>query len=86
MPTQEALLAGHSIIAGRETAGRGGTVNGYDPATNQALEPAYSLIDTAQLAEATAAARRRNQRSDPVRALAHRPRVSRCWRAGRSNV
>jgi NADP-dependent aldehyde dehydrogenase len=56
MPTQQSVLTGHSIIAGVETPGRGGTVNGFDPATNQALEPAYSLLDTAQLAEATAAA------------------------------
>jgi 2,5-dioxopentanoate dehydrogenase len=56
MPTQQTVLAGHSIIAGQQTPGRGGTTNGFDPATNQVLEPAYSLIDTDQLAAATAAA------------------------------
>lgn len=56
MPTQNAVLQGHSIIAGRTTAGNGGTVNGSDPSTNEALEPAYSLIDESQLKQATAGA------------------------------
>ncbi|MGG5752169.1 aldehyde dehydrogenase (NADP(+)) [Zafaria sp. Z1313] len=56
MPTTQATLAGHSIIAGTETPGTNGTVNGFDPATNEALEPAYTLIDASQLARATAAA------------------------------
>lgn len=56
MPTQHATLQGHSIIAGQGTAGNGKTVNGFDPATNETLEPAYSLLDEAQLREATSAA------------------------------
>ncbi|GAA1745573.1 aldehyde dehydrogenase (NADP(+)) [Kocuria aegyptia] len=54
--TQTTVLSGHSIIAGRETPGNAGTTRGIDPATNAELEPAYTLIDEAQLAEATAAA------------------------------
>ncbi|NJC21003.1 NADP-dependent aldehyde dehydrogenase [Arthrobacter pigmenti] len=56
MPTKHATLQGHSIIAGQTTAGNGKTVNGFDPSTNETLEPAYSLIDEAQLRAATAAA------------------------------
>lgn len=56
MPTQHATLQGHSIIAGGTTAGNGKTVNGFNPATNETLEPAYSLIDEAQLKQATSAA------------------------------
>lgn len=56
MPTQNAIFQGHSIIAGKTTAGNGKTVNGFDPSTNETLEPAYSLIDESQLKEATAAA------------------------------
>ncbi|GAA3282531.1 aldehyde dehydrogenase (NADP(+)) [Nesterenkonia halobia] len=54
--TAETALTGQSIIAGRSVAGAGRTVSGVDPATEEALEPAYSLIDEQQLAEATAAA------------------------------
>lgn len=57
MPTQTSTLHGHSIIAGRATTGTGGTVSGFNPATNESLEPEYSLIDNDQLATATAAAR-----------------------------
>ena len=56
MSTQTITLSGHSIIAGRETPGNAGTTRGIDPATNAQLEPAYTLVDEAQLAEATAAA------------------------------
>ncbi len=56
MPTQHATLQGHSIIAGETLSGNGGTVNGFNPATNETLEPAYSLIDSSQLKAATAAA------------------------------
>ncbi|KRE81298.1 aldehyde dehydrogenase (NADP(+)) [Arthrobacter sp. Soil764] len=49
-------LNGHSLIAGRPTAGKGKTTNGFNPATNQALEPAYSLITEEQLTAATSAA------------------------------
>ncbi|WP_010525842.1 aldehyde dehydrogenase family protein, partial [Nesterenkonia sp. F] len=54
--TAETALTGQSIIAGRSVAGSGRTVAGVDPATDETLEPAYSLIDEQQLAEATAAA------------------------------
>ncbi|MHC6591369.1 aldehyde dehydrogenase (NADP(+)) [Arthrobacter sp. C152] len=49
-------LTGHSLIAGRTVAGQGKTTNGFNPATNQALEPAYTLLTEGQLATATAAA------------------------------
>ncbi|MEV0951336.1 aldehyde dehydrogenase (NADP(+)) [Promicromonospora sp. NPDC050249] len=49
-------LTGHSIVAGAPLAGAAGTFAGQDPATAQALEPAYSLLDDAQVARATAAA------------------------------
>ena len=49
-------LTGHSIVAGAPLAGTAGTFAGQDPATAQALEPAYSLLDEAQVAQATAAA------------------------------
>ncbi|MBG6084296.1 aldehyde dehydrogenase (NADP(+)) [Zhihengliuella flava] len=54
MPTTQ--LTGHSIIAGETTPGDGRTVNGFDPSTNEALQPAYSLINEEQLAAATTAA------------------------------
>ncbi|MBE1515050.1 aldehyde dehydrogenase (NADP(+)) [Nesterenkonia halotolerans] len=54
MQTQD--LTGRSIIAGESVTGAGRRVNGYNPATNEALEPEYSLIDEAQLATATSAA------------------------------
>ncbi len=54
--TQTTVLTGRSIVAGREVAGNGGTTRGIDPATNAELGPVYSLLDEAQLAEATAAA------------------------------
>lgn len=49
-------LTGHSIIAGHSIPGTAGTISGRDPATNQSLDPAYSLLSTDQLAVATAAA------------------------------
>lgn len=49
-------LQGHSLIAGDPTPGTVGTVFGINPATNEELEPAYSLISDKQLQEATAAA------------------------------
>lgn len=56
MTTATAALSGHSIIAGVPVEGTIGTVNGFNPATNAAIEPAYSLINAEQLAQATAAA------------------------------
>ncbi|WMY77907.1 aldehyde dehydrogenase (NADP(+)) [Citricoccus sp. I39-566] len=49
-------LTGHSIIAGESVPGTGGTTHGYNPATNEPLEPAYSLIENEQLVRATGAA------------------------------
>ena len=49
-------LTGHSIIAGESVPGTGGTTQGYNPATNEPLEPAYSLIEDEQLVRATQAA------------------------------
>lgn len=49
-------LNGHSLIAGEPTAGTGGTTYGMNPATNEQLEPAYSLLTEDHLKAATAAA------------------------------
>ncbi|GAA1140515.1 aldehyde dehydrogenase (NADP(+)) [Nesterenkonia lutea] len=49
-------LTGRSIIAGERVTGGGRTINGYNPATNEILEPGYSLIDESQLTAATEAA------------------------------
>ncbi|MGX1162779.1 NADP-dependent aldehyde dehydrogenase [Arthrobacter sp. SLBN-100] len=49
-------LTGHSLIAGQPVIGEGKTAFGFNPATNEQLDPAYSLITGDQLAEATAAA------------------------------
>lgn len=56
MLTEQNILTGHSLIAGTATAGRAGYVTGNDPATGEALEPRYSLLDTEQLSAATTAA------------------------------
>ena len=56
MPTTEQNLTGQSILAGVPTTGTGGEVHGHNPANNQSLEPAYSLIDVDQLKTATSAA------------------------------
>ncbi|WP_300342633.1 aldehyde dehydrogenase (NADP(+)) [Nesterenkonia sp.] len=50
-------LTGTSIIAGKSVPGTAGTVTGVNPATGEQLQPEYSLLETDQLAEATAAAR-----------------------------
>jgi len=49
-------LHGHSLIAGDPTAGNSGTTYGINPATNEQLEPAYTLISDDQLRTATEAA------------------------------
>lgn len=49
-------LTGHSLIAGQTVSGEGKTTTGFNPATNQPLEPAYSLITEEQLKAATSAA------------------------------
>jgi len=49
-------LNGHSLIAGRTVAGDGTTTFGLNPATNEALEPVYTLLTEDQLKAATAAA------------------------------
>lgn len=56
MTTNTEQLTGQSILAGERITGTGRTVNGFNPATNQPLEPGYSLIDTEQLKIATSAA------------------------------
>lgn len=56
MQTEQITLTGHSLLAGSATVGRAGSVSGTNPATGQPLEPPYSLLDTEQLASATAAA------------------------------
>ncbi|WP_313816691.1 aldehyde dehydrogenase (NADP(+)) [Citricoccus sp.] len=55
-PSTDTTLTGHSIVAGSSLPGTGGTTHGYNPATNEPLEPAYTLIDNDQLTRATAAA------------------------------
>jgi NADP-dependent aldehyde dehydrogenase len=49
-------LHGHSLIAGETTAGTSGTTHGINPATNEKLAPAYTLISDDQLRTATEAA------------------------------
>jgi NADP-dependent aldehyde dehydrogenase len=49
-------LTGHSLIAGQTVVGGGKTTFGYNPATNEQLDPAYSLLTEDQLRTATAAA------------------------------
>ena len=49
-------LTGHSLIAGQPVAGDGKTAYGFNPATNEQLEPGYTLITEEQLKAATAAA------------------------------
>ncbi|WP_426977621.1 aldehyde dehydrogenase (NADP(+)) [Pseudarthrobacter sp. O4] len=49
-------LTGHSLIAGLPVAGEGKTAFGFNPATNEQLEPAYTLLALDQLSPATAAA------------------------------
>ncbi|MGM9471792.1 aldehyde dehydrogenase (NADP(+)) [Pseudarthrobacter sp. YS3] len=49
-------LTGHSLIAGQPVAGSGKTAFGFNPATNEQLSPAYSLITEEQLTTATSAA------------------------------
>ena len=56
MPAEQKTLTGHSLVAGQPVTGRGGAAAGANPATGETLEPQYSLLDAAQLAEATAAA------------------------------
>jgi 2,5-dioxopentanoate dehydrogenase len=56
MTTTQTALRGRSIIAGEPVAGSGRTVTGVSPATNQPLEPEYTLLDESQLRAATAAA------------------------------
>lgn len=63
-------LTGHSIVAGSPLVGTAGTVAGQDPATGEALAPAYSLLDDTQVARATAAAR---EAFDSFSALAPEP-------------
>lgn len=47
---------GHSLIAGQPVVGGGKTAFGFNPATNEQLDPAYSLITEEQLTTATSAA------------------------------
>ncbi|MBP1233587.1 NADP-dependent aldehyde dehydrogenase [Arthrobacter sp. PvP102] len=49
-------LTGHSLIAGQAVAGEGKTAFGFNPASNEQLEPAYTLLTEDQLKAATAAA------------------------------
>lgn len=59
-------LTGHSLIAGETVAGTNGTASGISPATNHALEPAYSMLGEGQLKAATEAA---SEAFDSFRAL-----------------
>jgi 2,5-dioxopentanoate dehydrogenase len=49
-------LTGHSLIAGQTVAGEGKTTFAFNPATNEQLEPAYTLLTQEQLKTATSAA------------------------------
>ena len=58
-------LTGHSLIAGQTVAGEGKTTFGFNPATNEPLEPAYTLLTEEQLATATTAAGKPSPPSAP---------------------
>jgi alpha-ketoglutaric semialdehyde dehydrogenase len=49
-------LTGHSLIAGQTVEGEGKTTFAFNPATNEQLEPAYTLLTEEQLKAATTAA------------------------------
>jgi len=49
-------LTGHSLIAGQPVVGEGKAAFGFNPASNEQLEPAYTLLTEEQLKAATAAA------------------------------
>ena len=49
-------LTGHSLIAGRPVPGDGKTTFGVNPASNERLEPEYTLLTEEQLTTATSAA------------------------------
>lgn len=49
-------LKGQSRIAGQPFAGAAATIHGFNPASNEKLEPAYSMITEGQLTTATTAA------------------------------
>jgi NADP-dependent aldehyde dehydrogenase len=49
-------LTGHSLIAGQPVVGEGKAAFGFNPASNEQLEPAYTLLTEDQLKAATAAA------------------------------
>jgi len=49
-------LTGHSLIAGRAVVGEGKAAFGFNPASNEQLEPPYTLLTEDQLKAATAAA------------------------------
>lgn len=49
-------LTGHSHIAGQSVPGDNGTIHGLNPASNERLEPGYTLLSEEQLKTATAAA------------------------------
>lgn len=49
-------LNGHSLIAGQNVVGGGKTAYGFNPATNEQLEPGYTLLTEEQLTTATSAA------------------------------
>jgi alpha-ketoglutaric semialdehyde dehydrogenase len=51
-------LTGHSLIAGQTVAGEGKTTFAFNPATNEQLEPAYTLLTEEQLKAATVRGRR----------------------------
>ncbi|AXK45224.1 aldehyde dehydrogenase (NADP(+)) [Brachybacterium saurashtrense] len=54
--TPSTAPAGCSILAGQSVEGRAGSLRAEDPATGEALEPAWSLLEPSQLRRATAAA------------------------------
>ena len=50
--TTPPALSGHSVVAGRAVPGRAGSMHATSPATGAALEPAFTLLDQGQVAEA----------------------------------
>lgn len=54
--TETPTVTGKSIIAGTAVAGTDGSVKATNPATGESMEPAFGMVSTDQLAEATTAA------------------------------
>lgn len=52
-----ARINGKSLIAGKWITGEGNSINGFNPDTNESLEPTFTMLSSEQLDLATAAAK-----------------------------